>query len=698
MVKEAFQVGSECLRMPQQMTGCRSSTMRFWELYPLTERAGVSHVEVADWATLQGQIYGVADDDQLQETIVEAKVSAQRDSCIQSKSISHLDDAGKHNLIIRCMADIQPEKIEWLWPGRIAIGKQTLIGGEPGLGKFQITAALAAAVTTGGPWPCNEGRAPLGSALILSAEDDASDTIQPRLDAAGANVQRVHLIPAVRQADGSGRRTFNLQTDLALLEDAIARIGDVRLVIIDPVSSYLGKTDSHKNADVRGTLEPLGDMASRLRVAVISITHFSRGVGQSAVNSFIGSIAFIAAARAAFIVTRDPDDPTRRLFVQAKNNLAGDSGGLAFRIEQRLVGNDVVPSAITWESERIARTADEILAANREGNETPERSEAAEFLRIAVGQGYTGSLDRRNLSLPIIKPSRIGEFPSPAGSRLVTRYRASDDYKGLAESTRRNWAPWLDRIASYFGELRIAQFDRPEKIRKVIRQWRNKWSTTPRTADYGMQVLSRVLAFAVDQGDIAGNPCKGIAQLYSNDRSEIIWTDANISTLKITCRAEVAYAVDLAAHSGLRLGDLLRLSWSHVGQDAIILSTGKSRGRREAIIPLYDGLREVLARIPKQSTTILTNSKQRPWRQTGFGTAFNRAKIRAGMHDSGFHFHDLCGTAATKFYLADLSKREIAAILAWSEDQVDRIIRRYVDRSAATKALIRRLNKSKDGT
>jgi len=290
-------------------------------------------------------------------------------------------------------------------------------------------------------------------------------------------------------------------------------------------------------------------------------------------------------------------------------------------------------------------------------------------------------------------------IPEPGRFKaLVTRYRASDDYKGLADSTRKNWSPWLDRVASHFGGFRIAQFDRPEKIRKVIRQWRNKWSATPRTADYGMQVLSRVLAFAVEEGDIAGNPCKGIAQLYSNDRSEIIWTDADSAALKTTCPAEVAYAVDLAAHTGLRLGDLLRLSWSHVGEDAIILTTGKSRGRREAIIPLYDGLRDVLARIPKQSTTILTNSKRRPWKQSGFGTAFNRAKIKAGMHDSNLHFHDLRGTAATKFYLADLSKREIAEILGWSEDQVDRIIRRYVGRSAATKALIRRLNKSKEGT
>ena len=313
----------------------------------------------------------------------------------RSTSATNAENSDEYQLVIRCMADIAPEKIEWLWPGRIAIGKQTLIGGEPGLGKSQMTAALAATVTTGGTWPCDEGRAPSGSVLILSAEDDAGDTIRPRLDAAGADVSAVHLISAVRQADGKGRRTFNLQADLALLEAAIARIGNVRLVIIDPVSSYLGKTDSHKNADVRGTLEPLGDMASRLRVAVVSITHFSKGAGQSAINSFIGSIAFVAAARAAFIVTRDPDDtdPARRLFVQAKNNLAADSGGLAFRVEQSIVGKDIVASAIAWEGERIARTADEILSANREGSETPERAEAEEFLRDVLSGGPRPSIE-----------------------------------------------------------------------------------------------------------------------------------------------------------------------------------------------------------------------------------------------------------------------------------------------------------------
>jgi len=276
---------------------------------------------------------------------------------------------------------------------------------------------------------------------------------------------------------------------------------------------------------------------------------------------------------------------------------------------------------------------------------------------------------------------------------IVTLYKASEDYGLLASSTQKNWGPWLDRIAEYFGELRVTQFDRSDKIRPLIRRWRNQWADKPRSADYGMQVLSRVLSYAVDPlGKIGANPCEGIKQLYSASRSEIIWTEADISQLKQTCSAEIAQAVDIASHTGLRLGDLLRLSWSHVGEDAIVIATGKSKHRREAIIPLYDTLRHVLATIPKRSTTILTNSRYRPWTIDGFGSSFNKAKINAGLADRDLHFHDLRGTAATRFYVAGLPERVIAEIMGWEEEHVARIIRRYVDRSAATRAIIRHLN------
>lgn len=290
---------------------------------------------------------------------------------------------------------------------------------------------------------------------------------------------------------------------------------------------------------------------------------------------------------------------------------------------------------------------------------------------------------------------------------VVAAYKASKHYTKLADSTRKNWAPWLDRITDHFGELSIRQFDRPEKIRPVIRRWRAKWEDKPRTADYALQVLSTVLSYAVDPlGKIAGNPCDGIRRLYDGDRSEIIWTDADIAEFKAAttpkgkpaCAPEMAHAVDLAAHTGLRLGDLIRLSWSHVGEDAIVLRTGKSGHRREAIVPLYDELRALLDRIPKRSTQILTSARRKPWTQSGLSTAVQRVKAAAKWEERDLHFHDLRGTAATKFYIAGVPIRVIAEIMGWEEETVEKIIRRYVGRQAATKALIERINEARKRT
>src|SRR5215831_8298704 len=218
---------------------------------------------------------------------------------------------------------------------------------------------MAAAVTTGSEWPCREGRAPQGNVIIFSAEDGAADTVVPRLMAAGADRERVELVSAVR--DQTSRRSFDLSADLALLEQRISKIGDVKLIIIDPISSYLGpKVDSHVNAAVRAVLEPVSEMAARLRVAIVAITHPPKATGTAAINRFIGSIAFVAAARAAYMVTRDPDDENRRLFLPVKNNLAPLGKGLAFRLEQRIVAEPgIVASFVIWDAAPVTITADQ---------------------------------------------------------------------------------------------------------------------------------------------------------------------------------------------------------------------------------------------------------------------------------------------------------------------------------------------------
>jgi hypothetical protein len=186
---------------------------------------------------------------------------------------------------------------------------------------------------------------------------------------------------SARQALLHRRRTWHRK---------IREVGDVALVIIDPVSSYLGKTDGHKNAEVRGVLEPLSDMAERMRVAVLSITHFNKtgaNTTMKALHRFIGSIAFTGAPRTAFAVIEDAEQKGRGLFLHAKNNLAAPPQGLAFRLEQTIVGDGIVASRIAWETEPVSITAGQALAAEAAGTDPTARHQAEELLRELLAGG-----------------------------------------------------------------------------------------------------------------------------------------------------------------------------------------------------------------------------------------------------------------------------------------------------------------------
>ncbi len=219
------------------------------------------------------------------------------------------------------------------------------------------------------------------------------------------------------------------------------------------------------------------------------------------------------------------------------------------------------------------------------------------------------------------------------------------------------------------------------------------WADRPRSADYAMQVLSRVLSHAVDLDKIQTNPCGGIKSIYLNNRADIIWTDDNLSAFKGVASPEVWAAVNLAAHTGLRAADLKALRWRHVEEDEILIPTSKSRGVITAFVPQYDDLRLVLDSIARRSEYVLTNEKGYQWRDGVNGTSFRNARD-AALPDRNLHFHDLRGTAATRFHIAGLSNREIAEIMGWAEGQVDRIIRRYVGRRATTNAIIQKLNRA----
>jgi integrase len=276
---------------------------------------------------------------------------------------------------------------------------------------------------------------------------------------------------------------------------------------------------------------------------------------------------------------------------------------------------------------------------------------------------------------------------------LIARYKESEAFSSLRDSTKREYHRHLDVIRDKFGDLSIKQFDRAE-IRPHIHRWRLQWKDRPRTADYALQVLSSVMAFAAgSEGLIRENPCHHLEKLYKANRAELIWTPDDLTKLAAVAAPEVMMCANLAALTGLRRSDVIRLSWSHVNEPWISIVASKNRQRVD--IPIYAELRELLDSIPKKATTMLTNSRGRPWSANGWSTAWNRAKSAAGID---LHFHDLRGTAATRLYAADIAVRDIAWIMGWSETSVEKLIDRYVRKAERGRELIRRLDEYKTGT
>lgn len=278
------------------------------------------------------------------------------------------------------LASVTPQPIQWLWRPHFALGKLSVLAGHPGLGKSLVTMDLAAHVSTGRKWvdgsPC-----PLGSVVLVSGEDDPGDTLRPRLDAAGADVSRVHYLRAVY--DMEGERGFTL-ADVPALSALLHRMQDCRLIVIDPVSAYLAGVDSHKNADVRALLAPLAQMAGDHGVAIICVSHLNKGQGE-AIGRITGSLAFVAAARAAYAVARDKEDPHRRLLLPVKNNLGVDVAGVSYRIAEAAVdGLGGIPYVI-WDRDPVKVSADEALAPAMGSESTV--ADASEFLQEMLRDG-----------------------------------------------------------------------------------------------------------------------------------------------------------------------------------------------------------------------------------------------------------------------------------------------------------------------
>jgi DNA polymerase bacteriophage-type len=334
--------------------------------------------------------------------------------------------------------EIPMRAICWLWDRRFAIGKIGIIAGLPDEGKGQILCYIAARITRALEWPNGEGRAALGSVIILSAEEDPGDSLAPRLAAAGADLSRVHFVGMVRDRDEKTgqqrRRMFDLVSDLEKLRRKIAEVGNVAAVLIDPISAYLGigKVDSYRDTDVRSALGPLKDLAEEMRTAIITVMHFNKKVDiTNALLRVSNSMAFVGLPRHAYGVIADAENG-RKLFVRAKNNDAAeaDNQTLAYHFDVRQVGTDPGSGApirapfIVWEPGYVDVTASEAMQAASENKSPGERDNAKNLLRALLSGD-------REVPVEEIKDAAEGH-----GIAWRTLRRAADDLKVIVDKDR----------------------------------------------------------------------------------------------------------------------------------------------------------------------------------------------------------------------------------------------------------------------
>jgi hypothetical protein len=328
------------------------------------------------------------------------------------------------------LSDVEPERVEWLWPGRLPLGKIAVLDGDPSVGKSTLSVDMAARVSTGQTWPDGApGRR--ASVVLLSAEDGLADTIRPRLDAAGGDADRVHALTEVRFTDEHGKACSRPITlaDTAEIESAVRRVG-AALLVVDVLMAYLpGRVDSHRDQDVRVVLAAMAAMAERTGCCILLLRHLNKSSGGSPLYRGGGSIGIVGAARAAMLAAHDPEDETRRVLAATKCNLAAMPDALSYRL---MDSPDHGCARVEWLGTSMHDAA-ALLAMPRDGDERSEHDEAVEWLtRYLIDSG------REAIASDAIKAAGRDGIPKTTLHRA--RHRAG------VTSSKHGLGPWVWRL------------------------------------------------------------------------------------------------------------------------------------------------------------------------------------------------------------------------------------------------------------
>ena len=314
-------------------------------------------------------------------------------------------------------ASITLEPIDWVWIGWLAGGKLHILGGAAGTGKTTLALAMAAVITFGGVWP-DGTQASIGDVLIWSGEDDIADSLVPRLIACGADLERCHFISGAN--DANGKRAFDPSKDMAALAEAMEKLPSLRLIIVDPVvSAVVG--DSHKNAEVRQSLQPLVDLGAKAKCAVLGITHFSKGTqGRAPLERISGSLAFGALPRLVMGTAAPQDHLSPRRLVRLKSNIGPDGDGFEYSLARKQVSGSagIEGQFVVW-GEVLTGSSSTLIGVI----EQPEKSDRQDASKLGVAKRFlTKLLDNGPMAT-----KQLEAEANDAGLAWPTVRRAKDD-------------------------------------------------------------------------------------------------------------------------------------------------------------------------------------------------------------------------------------------------------------------------------
>lgn len=288
----------------------------------------------------------------------------------------------KGKAVLTLASSVQERAIEWLWDRYIPLGAVSLVAGRQGEGKSTVVSDLVARISNGLPMP-DGSKARHGGVVWMTAEESASVDIIPRLKTHGADLSRIAILEGKATAEGT--KGISL-ADADVIEDAILKTPDCRLLIVDPLGGFIGgQVDINADNQVRDSLKPLGRLAEKYKVAVVIICHLNKDESRKvAVNMINGSTGISGYARAAYMVLRDPRDRAKRYFSECKRNNGKHTATLPFEIvsgESRLdsEGNEISTAKVQWAAESIDKVADELLS-EWQGTIGKSKSEAAQAL------------------------------------------------------------------------------------------------------------------------------------------------------------------------------------------------------------------------------------------------------------------------------------------------------------------------------